>query len=848
MKKIYHLFLQIFLASMIVITPAMVFGQEEEGEQEKEKMTRKEKKANFDRYGYIGINGGLSLGHSDLSENKWLPPQETWTAGGSLFGGWQFHPIWGLKAQIANQYVIGYKTGDPKLTNQSGFNTVRYENNVIDYSAQLRINLSNLISGYNDRLVDFYTTIGAGWAEWQTESFDTETGTLWRKNGIDGAENDIPVILGDDYGSGASWFGERTRTTYVPVALGVDFHIAPKWDILVESQWKWVDSDRFDTYVDGAMAVKGDMYSLTSLGVQYRFGGGDPLKKMEKEFPEVTFVTTPDPLEAHGGMVKVKIVGTFPEKYFHPKAAMEFTPMLVHEDGTYELKSVMLKGQDVAGEGILIPQSGGTFTYEDEFPYQEGFRASELQVSPVIFLPKEPLTEDMSDEQIEGYKYRNLPQSKLADGVIITPMKISHNEIPLLAYHGYEKETILSKMAKIYFYVNRHDLNWRVPLNRADESKQKLDELFDFLSLGYEIKDINIDGWASPEGEESFNEGLSERRANTAHTYMKGKINKLVNEEDSKMNIEDADDVNFNIASFGPDWNGFLKLVKESDIQDKNMILNVINSADSPAKKEQEIRNMIIIYPELEEDILPPLRRAEITVNCYEPKKTDDEIATLGLTNPRELDEKELLYSATLSDDNAEKLKIYKAMINNYPNNYKGYVNAASIEIEMGEMDAAKEHLEKAKQLEPNSGEVHNNLGVIYAMEGDYGKAEENFKKAQELGEDVDYNMGIIMITKGEYTKAENLFGSKDCDFNVGLVEMLNEKYEDAKQTLECAPKDAHTYYLMGVLGARMENKSMMLENLTEAVKADENLKSEIAKDREFIEYFDDPDFKALVQ
>lgn len=848
MKKIYHVFFSFLLAFSIALAPSLAFSQDDEGDEEKEKLTRKEKRASFDKYGFIGLNGGLSLGHGDLSNNKWVPPTDTWKPGATGFGGWQFHPIWGLRAQLASQYVIGYATNDMGLKQQTGYNGVRYEADVADYGVQLKINLSNLISGYNDRLVDFYTTVGTGWAEWKTKSFDTETGTLWRKNGYYGAENDIPPVTGDGYGSGDSWFGNRTRTVYVPVALGVDFHVAPKWDIMVESQWKWVDSDRLDTWVEGAAAVKGDMYSLTSIGLQYRIGAGDPLKQMEKEFPEVVFVTTPDPLEAHGGMVKVKIVGTFPEKYFHPKAAMEFTPVLKYDGQEYELKTVILKGQDVAGEGILIPQSGGSFTYEDEFPYQEGFRASELMVSPVLFLPKEAITNDMTDEQIEGFKYRVVPQVKLADGVIITSTRFSHDEIPLLAYHGYELETILSESAKLFFYINRHDLNWRVPLNRKEENQQKLEDLMDFLRLGYKIKSIDIDGWASPEGEETFNEGLSERRANTALKYMKGKINQLVKEEDSKLNVENAEEVNFNVNHHGPDWNGFLKLVKESDIQDKNMILNVINSAGSPAKKEQEIRNMIVIYPELEEDILPPLRRSEITANCYEPKRTSEEIATLSMTNPGQLDEEELLYSATLTDDNADKLKVYKAMINNYPDNYKGYVNAASVELDMGQYDAAKQHLEKALQLEPNSGEVYNNLGIVYAMQGDYAKAEEHFRKAQELGEDVNYNLGIIMITKGEYTKAANLFGSKTCDYNVGLVQMLNENYEDARKNLECAPKDAHTYYLLGVLGARMDNKSMMLENLTEAVKADESLKAEMAMDREFIEYFDDPDFKALVQ
>jgi Tfp pilus assembly protein PilF len=845
MKNFYSFIIRSLLILLIGFSPAYLMSQDEEQAEETAKQTRKEKRANFSKYGFIGISGGVSLNHTDLSEKKWLPPTETWKLGLSAFGGWQFHPIWGVRGQFTVQNLYGF-TDDQLIMEKYGFEGARFEANTIDYSLQLKINIFNLLFGYKDRAVEFFGTAGVGWTEWQTLSYERPSGNPWRKNGYDGADKDIPVVEG--YGSGESWFGNRTRVVVVPASLGFNFHVAPKWDIQLESQWKWVDSDRLDTWVDGAAAVKEDMYSYTSLGIQYRIGGGDPLKRMEKEYETVAFVEDPDPMEAHGGTVKVKVTGTFPEKYFHPKAAMKFTPYVKYDGGEYPLKTVVLKGEDVAGEGILIPNGGGTFVYEDEFPYQEGFKVSELMVEPIIFLPKEALGAEVPDEQIEGYKNITLPETKLADGVITTGTRFSNDEIPLIAFHGYEKETILTEAATIFFYVNRHDLNWRVPLNKLDANKQRLDDLADFLRLGYDIKDINIDGWASPEGEETFNEGLSERRTNTAFKYMQGKVNKLIKEQDSKMMIESADDITFNLAHHGPDWNGFLRLVGDSKIQDKNMILNVVNSAGTPAKKEQEIRNMIVIYPELEEDILPPLRRAEIVVNCYQPKKTDQEIANLGLSNPRGLDDKELLYSATLTEDDDEKLSIYKAAINNYPDNYRGYVNAATIEIKQGDLAAAKTHLEKAISLEPNSGEAFNNMGIVYAMEGDMDKAEENFLKAQELGEDVNYNLGIVMISKGEYTKAKALMAGKSCEYNLGLLQILNEEYDAAEETLGCAPKDADTYYLWAVLGARTDNKDMVLEGLTEAIKADESLKAEAAIDREFIEYFEDEDFKMLVQ
>ena len=809
-------------------------------------MTRAEKRRDFSKFFYLNLNAGINLNHTDLATNKFAPELDTWKLGYGGYFGWQFAPIWGVRGQITNGLLTGYKDNERLLQENFGFDGARYEAEITDASLQLTINLSNLISGYNDRAVDFFLATGVGNAQWATTSYNLDTGEEWRNNGNG---NDVPMVEGDEYGTEKGLFNDRTRTFMIPAGFGARIHIAEKWDITAESQLKFVDTDRLDTWVKGAAPIKWDMYSYNSLGVQFRFGGDNVLKKMDKNYETVLFDAQPDPLEAHGGKVKVTVTGTFPEKYFHPKAAMKFQPVLKHDGGEIPLKSVTLKGQDVPGEGILIPYEGGTFTYEDELDYTPEMKASELMVTPVIFVPKASLPEELTEEVIGNYKNLNLPQTKLADGVIITPIRFSHDEEEILAAHGYEEVTILTDEATLYFFINRHDLNWNVPMNKKEESKQKRDALWDFVRQGYEIKEINIDGWASPEGEETFNEGLSERRSNTAHTYMISNLKKIVKEMDTLVPFENpGEDITWNVAHHGPDWNGFLTKVRNSDIEDKNMILNVINSAETPAKKEQEIRNMIVIYPTLEEDILPPLRRAEMVVNVYEPKKSEQEIMELALNNPRELDNKELLYAATLYDDNESKLAIYKSAINIYPDNYKGYANAAVIEIEMGDLNAAKGHLETAASLEPNSGEVHNNLGVVYAMQGDYAKAKEHFEQAQQLGEDASYNLGIIMITEGDYSRALTLFGDKDCDYNVALAQILAENYSAAENTLNCAPKDANTYYLMAVLGARTDNTSMLYENLASAVKANPSLKEEAAMDREFIDYFNEPEFQAIVE
>jgi uncharacterized protein HemY len=137
---------------------------------------------------------------------------------------------------------------------------------------------------------------------------------------------------------------------------------------------------------------------------------------------------------------------------------------------------------------------------------------------------------------------------------------------------------------------------------------------------------------------------------------------------------------------------------------------------------------------------------------------------------------------------------------------------------------------------------------VVYALQGNAEKAKENFSKAQNLGQNTNYNLGVLMIIEGEYQKALNYFGNTTCDYNVAVANIASKNYAAAEKQLNCAPKDARTYYLAAILGARTANTAMLFENLTNAVKEDASLKEEAKIDREFIKYFADPNFTAIVQ
>ncbi len=556
------------------------------------------------------------------------------------------------------------------------------------------------------------------------------------------------------------------------------------------------------------------------------------LNKMIKDYGEgIRYTPETNPLENHGGEVAVNVSGRVSEKYFHRRAKLELTPVLKYEGGEKTLQSVILRGDKTSGEGVLVNRNAVTnFAFSDVIAYEDGMKASELVIQARVYREGSEDDAQMLDER------------KVADGIINTSQMVENDHDLTLAAHGYEKETTVSKSANVYFAYMRHNVNWRLDLNRQDESQEKIQEVTDFLKKGWELKSVEVNAWASPEGEVAFNERLSENRGSSTNTYVNSLFTRLNRELD-----EPIEKPEIQVTAKGEDFDGFMRLLNASDIQDKQAIANVINSQLSPAERERRIKDMTVIYGEIEK-LLEPLRRAEVVVTAFEPKKTDEEIARFSTQDPSQLDVKELLYAATLTDNPQTKLAIYRNAQTQFPQDYRGFNNAAYVNLELGNVEAAARDLEKANQLAPNNGDVLNNLGVIAAWEGDVENARSYFEAAQGQGVRVNYNVGILMVKEGDYQAALTSFAGRTCTYNVALAHLMAGNESAAMTNLECAEESASVAYLKAVIGARRENNTMVFDNLRTAVRMNPELKAEASQDREFIRYFEVAEFQEIVR
>ena len=307
-------------------------------------------------------------------------------------------------------------------------------------------------------------------------------------------------------------------------------------------------------------------------------------------------------------------------------------------------------------------------------------------------------------------------------------------------------------------------------------------------------------------------------------------------------------DVKFNTVAHGADWDGFVQAVQASDLKDKNAIINIINTQSDVIKRDQEIRKMKGTFKILASDILPPLRRTYIKVTSFIPDMTDDQLLNTATNNPETLSLEELLFAATLSKDPKTQLAIYKSAMKQFEGDWRAYNNAAEIELTNGNLNQAAGYLNTANSLSPKNVIVLNNLGAIEAEKGNAKASLELFTRAQEMGANEGYNLGIPKIAKGKYNNAVSALNIKKCNHNLGLAQLLAGNTQAAIVTLKCAPAAADTYYLLAIAGARANDSALLYDNLMKSIKMDNSFKAKATGDREFIRYFNVPEFQAIVK
>ncbi len=535
------------------------------------------------------------------------------------------------------------------------------------------------------------------------------------------------------------------------------------------------------------------------------------LDSMVSKFNTLNFTVTPTQVEVHGGNIDIELEVKIPEKYFQKTAEADFRAMLASSadsEAKVFFDPVKLQGEKISSNGKTIGYiTGGQFTYKSTLKYSEEMADYNLFVTAIA---------TMND------KSKSLGAVKVAEGVMATATRVKDMEEPAISNHTYEKVTVLEETAVIYFTVNQSNVRY------SQKSSDEIKRLKEFAKLGYETKNIEISSYASPEGTLDVNDKVSDSRSESTFNYAKRLMKKL--------KVEGANNNELYIkSSKGEDWGGFNKLINSSDMKDKSKVLNIVRNQKDPQKREEAIRDMAEIYDAIEDDVLPKLRKATITLRVFEPKKTEEDIVSLAIENPSQLDIKEMLYAASLIEDNSIKKTIYNTVSKSFPNDYRAYNNLAGIYIKEKNINKAIDMLGKASKYNTNAPEVNENKGIIAALEGDYDKAASLYSSSNAS----NINKGILAIKSGDYSSATTKL--KGNGFNATLAKLMNGN------PVATTDNTADGNYLNAIVNARIGNYQKCVDYLSKAIQMNVNYKNEAAKDFEFKKLKDNDDFKALV-
>lgn len=522
------------------------------------------------------------------------------------------------------------------------------------------------------------------------------------------------------------------------------------------------------------------------------------------------FTVTPNPLETQAGQVPATINGTFPEKYMKKKAVVTVTPELRYADGQVAKgNSATFQGEKVMGNDQTISYKvGGRYTMKTAFNYVPDMQKSEMYLT--------------FDARI-GKKQQKVPAVKVANGVIATSelyKKTLASESGIIAPDTFQRVNEKKQEANIKFLINQANIRKSELKNNSVQEFVEMLKKINADREGFNIQNVEIQAYASPEGGVKLNDKLAGKRKNESEKYVKGTL---------KHNKVNADiDAHYTAQ----DWDGFQKLVAASNLQDKDVILRVLSMYEDPQEREQQIRNMSAGFRELADGILPVLRRSRLIINYETIGRSDEQIEQQYKDDAAKLSADELLYLATFDKTPAEQEAIYTKATQIYDKDYRAYNNLAALALAKGDKATAQKYAEKAASLGSDTPEAQANMGLLALVNGNVQDAERAISKSAN-SENVKAALGALNIAKGNYAQAEQYFGKTNSN-TAALAQLLNKNYAAAAKTLDKVQNpNAMTDYLHAVVAARRGNKFAASSYLKEALQKDPSLKQYAENDLE---------------
>ena len=545
--------------------------------------------------------------------------------------------------------------------------------------------------------------------------------------------------------------------------------------------------------------------------------------QMAKNQDEVNITCTPEVLALNNGKVEADITVTFPQYYFNKKAVIKVTPVMVFGGGMVEGATKYFQGDKVKENYTVVSATGGQYTQHVEFPYEARMANSELRLLVEVKCPKgkcktftlinantgamptksEAATLAAGGKDAEAIKAAfALPVAK---GVNTLQSDLSYADAMANTANNYKNVTTVVTKADILYAINSSRVAKKA--GETEDLKAFKENVVAQQSNDRATQKLYVHGYASPDGPENFNDKLSNARSKSGHKVAE----KLL--KDTGMGLD--------VASYGEDWEGFKELVAASDIEDKDIILQVLSRYDSSTQREAEIKNMSAVFTALKKEILPKLRRAQLVNSTDIKGKTNDEMAALiNAGRLEELTNEELLYMAeSVITDPKVQATVLEYAAKKF-NDARAYNNLGVAYAKMGEVKKALASFEKAAQMGLNTNEVNCNLALANLADG-------NVAKAQQYAAAADAKTKAMMAAaQGSYSAA----ASTVAGYNAAIANFMNNDLTAAKKAIT-SDASAKADYLRAVIASKEGDLETAKAQLKSAVAKDAALAAKAAND-----------------
>jgi len=407
--------------------------------------------------------------------------------------------------------------------------------------------------------------------------------------------------------------------------------------------------------------------------------------------------------------------------------SLVLTPVLLNgKDKEYALGNIMLNGRqrhkaftrEVQLNGwekdvekshyavLELNKNRKVIRYRQSIPYETWMREASLDVRTDLC-------------GCAGH-VQQLGSEKVANRIVMQDAKV-YKPLANVAYMRPQVEQIKARSESnnvfLDFPVSRTEINPQFGNNPRELAK--IEHIINDIrsDKNLRVTGVLITGYASPEGDLNFNNQLSRGRAEALRNYLSMRVG--------------IPPQLFQVGYGGEDWQGLARLVQNSYIEPKGMILNIIHNSSGEIRKQQlKALGGGSVYQRMLHGLYPQLRRVVAKIDYTARGFNVDEARQIIKTRPKQLSLNEMyLVANTYEEGSKEFMEVFETAIRMFPDDPVANLNSAATALLERDTAKAERYLQKAQK---NTPEYYNNLGVLEMMKGNNARARNLFQRAAE--------------------------------------------------------------------------------------------------------------------